>query len=276
MGRKRITERFPWILPLRKRQRNFCFYTGMVLDGRTYAKGTSRETLPYIQAKASSPLYNRDTGFDMKYQENKVFNLKLTAKELDGLLIRPGETFSFWKSIRHADRETPYREGLTVLNGQLVTTSGGGLCQMSNLLFELFLHSPLTIVERKGHGKKDFPDPGTSLAGVDATVSEGWIDLKVENRQQREYQLKLDFDQERIYGFLRTGAEPAADYEILNRNVTYVRKGERIYQRADVCRRTMSRRENAEEREEMLYQNCCEIGYELPDSVEIKEEKKDE
>lgn len=276
MGRKRITERFPWILPLRKCQRNFCFYTGMALDKRTYAKEISREPLPYLQAKASSPLYNRDTGFDMKYQENKVFNLKLTAKELDGLLIRPGETFSFWKSIRHADRETPYREGLTVLNGQLVTTSGGGLCQMSNLLFDLFLHSPLTIVERKGHGKKEFPDPGTSLAGADATVSEGWIDLKVENRQQQEYQVKLDFDQERIYGFLRAGAEPTADYEILNRNVAYVRKEGKIYQTADVCRRTRGRGNHAEDREETLYQNCCEIGYALPDSVEIKEEKKDE
>lgn len=276
MGRKRMTERFPWILPLRKRQRTFCFYTAMALDKRRYAKEIRPEPLPYLQAKASSPLYNSDTGFDMKYQENKVFNLKLTAKELDGLLIRPGETFSFWKSIRHADRETPYREGLTVLNGQLVTTSGGGLCQMSNLLFELFLHSPFTIVERKGHGKKEFPDPGTSLAGTDATVSEGWIDLKVENRQQQEYQLKLDFDQERIYGFLMTGAEPETDYEILNRNVTYVRKEGKLYQMADVCRKIRDPRDHTEKGEEILYQNCCEIGYALPDGVEIKEEKKDE
>lgn len=283
MKRKRLTEAFPWILPLRKKQRNFCFYTGMALDGRKYAEYVERETLPFVQAECSSPLYNRETGFDMKYQENKVFNLKLTAKKLDGMVIRPGETFSFWKAVRHADKEIPYKEGLTVINGKLMTTSGGGLCQMSNLLFGLFLHSPLQIVERRGHGKKEFPDPGTSLAGTDATVSEGWIDLKVENRQQQTYQIKLDFDEERIYGFLRTERRPDKEYEILNKNVAYVRKGGKVYQQADVYRKKIGRKPGAAaaeteepaeaaESEQKLYRNCCEIAYELSECVEIKEE----
>ncbi|MCI8646948.1 MAG: glycopeptide resistance accessory protein VanW [Firmicutes bacterium] len=272
MGRKRLTEIIPWILPLRKWQRTFCFYMGMALDGRKYAQQMEEKTLPYIQAKSSSPLYNRETGFDMKYQENKVFNLKLTAKKLDGMVIRPGETFSFWKAVRHADKETPYREGLTVVNGEMMTTSGGGLCQMSNLLFDLFLHSPLRITERRGHGKKEFPDPGTSLAGMDATVSEGWIDLKVENNKQQVYQIKIDFDEERIYGFLRAELEPDAEYEILNRNVAYVRKNGVIYQQADVYRKRIARMQKAEVSEEKLYSNCCEIAYQLPECVEIKEE----
>ena len=111
MGRKRITELFPWLLPLRKKQRTLCFYAGMVLDKNKYAQTKKEEPLPFVLYNNSSPLYNSETGFDMKYQENKVFNLKLTARELDGLLIRPGETFSFWKAIRHADREMPYKEG---------------------------------------------------------------------------------------------------------------------------------------------------------------------
>lgn len=272
MKRKRLTEVFPWILPLRKKQRNFCFYAGMAMDGRHYAEHMEGNVMPFIQAESSSPLYNRETGFDMKYQENKVFNLKLTAKKLDGMIIRPGETFSFWKAVRYADKETPYRDGLTVINGKLMTTSGGGLCQMSNLLFELFLHSPLRIAERRGHGKKEFPDPGTSLAGTDATVSEGWIDLKVENRQQQAYQIKIDFDEERIYGFLRTEKRPEEEYAILNKNVAYVRKSGRVYQEADVCRKTIGMKPGAPKREEVLYRNVCEIAYELPEGVEIKEE----
>lgn len=272
MERKRLTEVFPWILPLRKRQRNFCFYAGMAMDGRKYAAHMQERTMPFIQAQSSSPLYNRETGFDMKYQENKVFNLKLTAKKLDGMVIRQGETFSFWKAVRYADKEEPYRDGLTVVNGKMVTTSGGGLCQMSNLLFDLFLHSPLRVVERKGHGKKEFPDPGTSLVGMDATVSEGWIDLKVENRQPQAYQIKIDFDEERIYGFLRTEPEPDAEYEILNKNVTYVKKGGAIYQQADIYRKKNGRKQGTAGSEEKLYRNCCEIAYRLPECVEIKEE----
>lgn len=273
MKRKRVTEQFPWLLPLRKRQRVFCFYTKMALDRKRYAKSVDKRPLPFVLFSSSSPLYNKDTGFDMKYQYNKVFNLKLAARKLDGLVINPGETFSFWKALRHADRETPYREGLNLVNGVLTTTPGGGLCQMSNLLFALFLHSPLRIIERTGHRRKEFPDPGTSLAGCDATVSEGWIDLKVENREAAAFQIKIAFDEERIYGVLRTDSWQGVEYQLENRAVTYEKKDSRIYQRAELYRTARYKDKNVCDREENLYENWCEIAYPLPDDVEVKEEE---
>ena len=107
MKRKRVTELFPFLIPLRTKQRKFCFYLGMRLDKNTYCKARLEGALPYVVFEDSSQLYNTETGFDMVYQENKVFNLKLAAKELNGLLIRPGETFSFSQAIRYADRHTP-------------------------------------------------------------------------------------------------------------------------------------------------------------------------
>ena len=95
MPRKRLTQVFPFLLPLRVAQRKVFFYTGMRLDGNAYAKTLHDELLPYKLFSADSELYNPNTGFDMTYQENKVFNLKLAAKTLHGLLIKPGETFSF-------------------------------------------------------------------------------------------------------------------------------------------------------------------------------------
>lgn len=272
MRRKRVTELFPWILPLRKKQRCLCFYAGMALDRRRYAKLREELTLPHIQYQTSSLLYNKDTRFDMKYQENKVFNLHLAAKMLDGLLIRPGETFSFWKTVHHADREKPYKEGLTVIDGTLMTTSGGGLCQMSVLLFMLFLHSPLVITERKGHRKKEFPDPGSQMAGTDATISEGWIDLKVENKTEETYQIRITFDEERIYGFLRTEKEPQVQYEIFNRAVRYCEKDQGIYQIADVYRRSLEPKASVLIGEQKLYENCCKIEYSLPECVVVEKE----
>lgn len=90
MAKKRLTQRFPWLVPLRRRQRVFCFYWGMRLDGRRYAAVRSGEELPRRAFEANSPLYNRETGWDMRYQENKVHNLKLAAAMLDGMLIQPG------------------------------------------------------------------------------------------------------------------------------------------------------------------------------------------
>ena len=91
MARKRVTQLFPWLLPIRTRQRLLCFYTKMRLDGNRYAGERTSEALPCLVFESSCPMYNYDTGFDMKYQENKVFNLKLAAATLDKLMIRPGE-----------------------------------------------------------------------------------------------------------------------------------------------------------------------------------------
>ncbi len=236
MRRKRVTEFFPGLLPLRKRQRVVCFYAGMGLDRNRYAQERKIDELPWVQHSNFSPLYNTKTGYDMTYQENKVFNLNLAAREMDGLLIRPGETFSFWKAIRGADREIPYKEGLTVVNGKMTVARGGGLCQLSNLLFELFLYSPLEIRERKGHKKKEFPDSGTALAGLDATVSEGWADLKVRNSTQQVFQIKLALTGERIYGILRTDQRPEMYYKVRNENLVYRRAGGKVYETVAVCR----------------------------------------
>ena len=272
MKRKRMTELFPGLLPLRKRQRVFCFYAGMSLDGNVYAKERKIDDLPWVQYSGFSLLYNQQTGFDMKYQENKVFNLRLAAKKLDGLLIAPGETFSFWKAVRYADREVPYKDGLTVVNGKVAASPGGGLCQMSNLLFELFLHSPLEITERKGHEKKEFPDTHNSLEGVDATVSEGWTDLKVKNKTGQTFQIRIVFDEKRIFGILRTDHRPEVFYKIRNEHLVYQRRDGRVYQRVSVYRDEVAENGEPRGRTRLLYENCCEIGYELPAGVEIKEE----
>ena len=74
MGRIRVTQIFPWLLPLRRRQRVFCFYEKMRRDGNRYAKAKLDRALPYEVFSSTCPLYNAETGFDMRYQQNKVFN----------------------------------------------------------------------------------------------------------------------------------------------------------------------------------------------------------
>lgn len=264
MSRKRLTQRFPALIPLRQAQRRACFYLKMALDGRSYALRQSGEALPRTVFAQSVPLYNRDTGFPMVYQENKVFNLRLAAAKLDGLLIRPGETFSFFQAVREADKTTPYKDGLIVVNGQLTTAPGGGLCQLSNLLFWLFLHAPLTVVERSGHREKEFPDLGDQPAGVDATVAEGWLDLKVRNDTQETFQLGLAFGADSLTGTLRADRETGVEYRIGNRDLRYCRWQDGIYQEVDVLQRVVSQVTGELLGERFLYHNRCRIGYPLP------------
>lgn len=61
-----------------------------------------------------------------------------------------------------------------MIDGKTLASYGGGLCMLSDMLFWMFLHTPLTIVERHGHAVCSFPTTTEELPkGTDATVSEG-------------------------------------------------------------------------------------------------------
>lgn len=268
MERKRITQRFPWLIPLRKKQRVFCFYLGMRMDKETYSKTQSGKLLPCLLFESRCPMYNTDTGFDMVYQNNKVHNLKLAAAKLDGLLIRPGETFSFCLATRFADRDTPYKDGLAVVDKKLTTAYGGGLCQITNLLFWVFLHSPLTVVERHGHLVKDFPEPPSDAPmGVDATIAEGWKDLKVKNETDRTFQISVTFGERDIIGGLYVDEEPEFFWHVENGNTAYYRKENRVFEEVDVIQKRVSLHSGEVQEERVLYRNRCEIGYPLPEEM---------
>ena len=109
MKRKRLTQVFPFLLPIRKWQRKKLFYLEMLIDGNKYAKNKSEALLPNTAFETSSLMLNENSGFDMKYQINKVHNLKLAARTINKVIIEPNETFSFWQLIRWADHHEKYK-----------------------------------------------------------------------------------------------------------------------------------------------------------------------
>ena len=79
MARLSFTERFPFLRPLRVFQRRLFVSLGRRLDGRRYCRAHSAQDLSHLVYASASPLYNRETGFPLLYQENKVHNLRLAA-----------------------------------------------------------------------------------------------------------------------------------------------------------------------------------------------------
>lgn len=270
MPRKRLTQIFPLLLPLRKWQRKKLFYLKMRLDESKYAKVKTAELLPNQVFEASSLMLNQNSGFDMKYQMGKVHNLKLAARTVNGILIGPGETFSFWQLVRFADRREPYQEGLKLVDGRIVGSYGGGLCQLSNMLFWMFLHTPLTIVERHGHAVESFPSTTEDLpCGTDATISEGWLDLKARNDTDNTFQIGISFDDNFMHGRILSQNPVEMEYSVFNSSVSYVKRKEKIYQTAVVCLSETDKK-TCRKTEKELYVNQCEIAYELPDSISVK------
>ena len=270
MTRKRITQLFPFLLPIRRAQRKFCFYLRMYFDANRYAKIKAAKLLPSCAYKSETNLVNENTGFDMQYQANKIFNLQLAVKTMNGLLIRPQETFSFWQLARNAEKNGRFKDGLSVEYGKLTTVKGGGLCHLSNFLFWMFLHSPLTIVERHPHRIKDFPSPDANEPdSVDATVSEGWLDLKVKNDTDWTFQIDLSFSGSVLYGRLLTDQTMPYRYEITNRDKLFFRQDKKIYEQVSVCRQCIDYKLGEMHPEQLLYTDVFEIGYPLPEESEI-------
>ena len=85
MERIYVTQLFPWIRPLRKKQRKLFFYTKMKWDKNRYAGRLEKERLAVKLFESVCPMYNENTGFAMVYQENKAFNLSLRRRRSTGL-----------------------------------------------------------------------------------------------------------------------------------------------------------------------------------------------
>nr|AAF71280.1 VanWG [Enterococcus faecalis] len=241
----------------------------MKFDGNRYAKKTSEKLLPNTVFETSSLMLNENSGFDMKYQINKVHNLKLAAKTINKVIIEPKETFSFWQLVRWADRHEKYKDGLNLVNGKIVGSYGGGLCQLSNMLFWLFLHTPLVIVERHGHAVESFPSTTEEMPRRnEATINEGWLDLKPRKKTNILSRLRLVLMTTLVWcNFVA---------KLVNIDIRFLfvcflfQAREKVYQIASVCR-TEKDKMTGSQTEKELYVNQCKIAYKLPDGVKIEE-----
>lgn len=183
-----------------------------------WARKRERERLPELQFAHATPLIRNLRGDEMEWQRNKVVNLKLAVDRLDGLMLYPGETFSYWKLIGRPSKRKGYREGMVLFLGQIGGDIGGGLCQLSNLIFWMTLHTPLTVVERYRHSHDVFPDSGrTQPFGSGATCAYPHRDLMIRNDTGRVFQLCLRVGETHLEGEWRSVTPPEHRYEIVER-----------------------------------------------------------
>ena len=114
--------------------------------------------------------------------EWKRHNLRLAIAHLQHVGILPGQIFSFWHLVGQPTAKAGYVEGRTISGEHLATSVGGGLCQLSGMIYFVALRAGLTIIERHPHSKDIYTD-ATRFAplGSDATVVYGYKDLRLQN-----------------------------------------------------------------------------------------------
>jgi vancomycin resistance protein YoaR len=108
---------------------------------------------------------------------NRIHNVQLVSRLLDGHLIAPGATFSFNQTTGARTAEKGFREAPVIINGELGTGLGGGVCQVSTTVFNAAYEAGLKITSRTNHALYISHYP----LGRDATVNYPDVDLRFVN-----------------------------------------------------------------------------------------------
>ncbi len=198
-----------------KGKRYFNWYFG----GERFAKAYGDDELQYVSFRHQTPFIRNLKDVDMWLHTNKIKNLKLATRKVNKIIIHPGETFSYWKTLGNPTKRKGYVEGMVLFYGQFKTGIGGGLCQLSNLIYWITLHTPLIVTERHRHSYDVFPDANrTQPFGSGATCSYNYLDLKIYNPTNEPYQLVLKMDEEHLIGEWRTIKENPYTYQIYEKD----------------------------------------------------------
>lgn len=200
---------------LGKKYYRFLRYFDWYLGSKKYAVTKEESLLPHLVFQHKTPLLRQLKGVDMWLQHNKVKNLEIAANKLNGIILKPDETFSYWRLIGNTTRRKGYLDGMILFYGSVTTGVGGGLCQLSNLIYWMTLHSPLIVTERYRHSYDVFPDSNRSQPfGSGATCAYNYLDLQIKNESAGDYQLVVYLTDTHLVGEWRSEVPAAKTYAV--------------------------------------------------------------
>jgi len=130
----------------------------------------------------------------------KRHNLELARQRLHRVVVPPGAIFSFWRVVGCPSLRNGFQEGRSLLGGRIVLDAGGGLCQLSGMIYVLGLMGNLEILERHPHSRDIYVEenrPGP--LGSDATVAFGFKDLQLRNTHPAPLRFRLDMELEAVH-----------------------------------------------------------------------------
>lgn len=138
-------------------------------------------TIAEVNSLGIQQLIGRGLSFFYGSISSRIHNIQLAASKLNGLLIPPGEVFSFNQSLGDVSSATGFKQAYIIKEGRTILGDGGGVCQVSTTLFRAALDIGLPIIERRAHAYRVSYYEQSSSVGLDATVFDPTADLKFKN-----------------------------------------------------------------------------------------------
>ena len=253
---------------LRTRQRRVARVLRDRLALTRFADRQAADPLPVVVVRHTSPLRRRLAGTDPRLQETKIENLRLATASLDGLVLEPGETMSFWRRVGRPSGARGYREGLVLVGGQPGVGTGGGLCQLSNMLHWMALQTELEVTERHHHSVDAFPDDRRELPfGTGASVAFDLSDFRLRNPTPRPFQLEVRVGEADLVGAIRTTRQPGVRFEVVEVDHRFEHDGDVVFRCNEVRRRRLDAVTGAELGEELLLRNRSRVAYPVDESM---------
>lgn len=225
-------------------------------------KRNLKNTLPNIVKSHSSILIRKLHGVDLKLQENKVTNIMLACNKVNGIVINPGETFSYWRTVGRAKAKDGYKKGLVIGRKGFTSGYGGGLCQMANMIHWLVLNSPLDVTELHHHSDALFPDERRRVPfGTGTSVCYNNVDYRFKNNTDQKVQILVWVENGELCGELRSEREYPCRYKLVEENHHYQKEGESYYRISQVYRIVIDRLTNEELYKELILDNHSLVMY---------------
>ena len=273
MARKLFCEISPFTYRLSMEKEIMRRHLNDFINKTRFAKERKDTPLSVLVYNHNSLIRRRLGNVNMQLQENKAKNLALAVTHINGLIIHPGETFSVWKMIGRTSKRKGYKEGLTIEKGKPAQGIGGGMCQLSNLIHWMVLHSDLTITEHHHHDGLDlFPDYGRQIPfGTGTSISYNYIDYRVKNNTNNTYQLRLWVDDEYLCGELRAEKPQPHTFHIHAENEFFSRENGVIFRNGQVYRDVIDRNTGKCVESQLIRTNHAKVMYECPPDIVIKE-----
>lgn len=240
----------------------------------TFAANFQEETLPNIVSEHHSNMIKRAKGVNLESQLNKANNIDIACKKLNGLLIKPGEVFSFWKPVGRVTEKRGYKAGRVIEKNKLVLGIGGGICNLANTLHLLIVHSPLEITEFHTHSDALAPDEGKRVPlSAGTSVSYNNIDYRFKNTTDQTFQLMLWCEGEDLHAELRSETEFPWTYQLIEEDHHFQKEGEKFFRVSKIYRETLDRLSGQSLDKTLIWDNHSEVmfDYELIPKEQIRQ-----
>lgn len=234
-----------------------------LFDKEIFATTKSPSPLPALIKSHQSTIRRKLAGVDQILQNNKATNLAIATKLITETLIQPDETFSFWHLVGRTSKQKGYLDGLTIANGQSQKSIGGGMCQFTNLLHWLVLHTDLEIVEHHHHDGYDlFPDDNRIVPfGTGTSIEYNYLDYRFKNNSPHTYQLIIYITDEHLCGEIRRTTPLDFDIEIYEAESYFFQQDTTMYRHNKIHRKITDKQTGTLLSDDLIIENTAKTMY---------------